>query len=79
MKVQYMNPRAEIFRVNGLTGQGTQQLAKRLVKQTGSTEVTGGKLRFPMPMALCSYCLGETRIGREYQIGNVKKVKQETV
>lgn len=61
MKVQYMNPRAEIFRVNGLTGQGTQQLAKRLVKQTGSTEVTGGKLRFPMPMALCSYCLGETR------------------
>ena len=79
MKVQYMNPRAEIFRVNGLTGQGTQQLAKRLVKRTGSTEVTGGKLRFPMPMALCSYCLGETRIGREYQIGNVKKVKQETV
>ena len=76
MKVQYMNPKAEIYRINGLTGQGTQQLAKTLTKIEGETTVTGGKLRFPMPMALCSYCLGETRIGKEYQIGNVKKMKQ---
>jgi hypothetical protein len=25
-----------------------------------------------MPAALCSYCLGETRIGQDCQIGNVK-------
>jgi len=28
-----------------------------------------------MPSALCSYCLGETRIGEEYQMGNVRKIK----
>lgn len=33
------------------------------------------KLRYPMPTALCSYCLGETRVGEDYQLGNVKKIK----
>ena len=33
--------------------------------------------RFPMPAALCSYCLGETRIGKQYQLGNVRKIKWE--
>ena len=27
-----------------------------------------------MPSALCSYCLGETRIGEEHQMGNVRKI-----
>ena len=31
-----------------------------------------------MPAALCSYCLGETRIGGDYQMGNVRKMKWET-
>ena len=37
----------------------------------------GMKLRFPMPAALCSYCLGETRIGKQYQLGNVRKMNWE--
>lgn len=79
MKVQYMNPKAEIYRINGLTGQGAGQLADHLCSFGGETSITGGRLRFPMPMALCSYCLGETRIGSEYQIGNVKKMHQADV
>jgi len=31
-------------------------------------------LRFSMPSALCSYCLGETRIGEEHQMGNIRKM-----
>jgi hypothetical protein len=27
-----------------------------------------------MPSALCSYCLGETRIGEEHQTGNIRKM-----
>jgi hypothetical protein len=27
-----------------------------------------------MPAALCSYCLGETRIGASFQMGNVRKM-----
>ena len=30
-----------------------------------------------MPSALCSYCLGETRIGEQYQMGNVRKMDLE--
>jgi hypothetical protein len=28
-----------------------------------------------MPSAMCSYCLGETRIGEEHQLGNVRKIE----
>ena len=37
----------------------------------------GKRLRFSMPAALCSYCLGETRIGESYQMGNVRKMELE--
>jgi urease accessory protein ureG len=30
-----------------------------------------------MPSAMCSYCLGETRIGESYQLGNTKKMLWE--
>lgn len=43
----------------------------------GVVGVTGNRLRFPMPSALCSYCLGETRIGQRYQLGNVRKMNLE--
>ena len=42
-------------------------------------DLEGKKLRFTMPSALCSYCLGETIIGEDYQTGNTKKINfQET-
>ena len=60
--------------VNGITGQGSYELSS-LWREVGDTEtVEGKKLRFSMPAALCSYCLGETRIGSEYQMGNVRKI-----
>ncbi len=75
-RVNSVNPKATIMHVNGLTGQGAYELGTLLhdpAKQVDS--VTGHSLRFPMPSALCSYCLGETRIGEQYQMGNVRKIK----
>lgn len=74
MNVQYVNPNAEIFHVNGLTGQGSAELIEALDYYPADSVVTENKLRFPMPMALCSYCLGETKIGSQYQLGNLRKV-----
>ncbi len=75
-KVAFVNPKAKILHVNGLTGQGAEELAKLiLANELKIDNLEGYKLRFPMPAALCSYCLGETRIGKEYQLGNVRKVK----
>ena len=77
MKVRLVNPRAEVLHVNGLNGQGAQILARMLTERSHEAALKDQKLRFPMPMALCSYCLGETKIGEEYQIGNVRKADWE--
>jgi Ni2+-binding GTPase involved in maturation of urease and hydrogenase len=75
-RVNSVNPQAVIISVNGLTGQGAYELSTLLYEDEKNIEtVKGMELKFPMPSALCSYCLGETRIGEEYQMGNVRKMK----
>ena len=75
-RVHTVNPRAVIMQVNGLTGQGAFELSTLLLNEENPiTTVQGLELRFPMPAALCSYCLGETRIGENFQMGNILKMK----
>lgn len=74
-RVSSVNPRAIVMHVNGLTGQGAYELGTLVYDESKRVDsVQGVQLRFPMPAALCSYCLGETRIGENYQLGNVKKM-----
>ena len=74
-KVNSVNPNAIIIHVNGLTGQGAFEFSTLLYDEENHiTTVKGKELKFPMPSALCSYCLGETRIGEDYQMGNVRKM-----
>lgn len=74
-RVMQVNPKAKIIHVNGLNGQGAYELGTLLLEGNKNIKtVEGEKLRFPMPSAMCSYCLGETKIGREHQLGNVRKI-----
>lgn len=74
-RVSAVNPKAMVLQVNGLSGQGAYELSTLLYdEQQNLQTVQGMKLRFPMPSAMCSYCLGETRIGESYQLGNTKKM-----
>lgn len=73
-RVKQVNLKAKILNINGITGQGTLQLAKLFNRAADVDSVTGKNLRFTMPAALCSYCLGEREIGEDYQIGNVKRM-----
>jgi Ni2+-binding GTPase involved in maturation of urease and hydrogenase len=74
-RVNSVNPQAVIIFVNGLTGQGAFELSTLIYDEHLDIETVKGKeLKFSMPSALCSYCLGETRIGSEYQMGNVRKI-----
>ena len=74
-RVHSVNPAATILHVNGLTGQGSFELSTLLYDKDEDIKTLKGKtLRFSMPAALCSYCLGETRIGESYQMGNVRKI-----
>jgi len=77
-KVHSVNPKAITMHINGLTGQGAFELSTLLYDENEAIEsVKGKELRFSMPSALCSYCLGEKRIGSDYQMGNVRKIKLE--
>lgn len=74
-RVMSVNPRATIMHINGLNGQGAYEFGLLLCDDNENIDSLKGKnLRFPMPSALCSYCLGETRIGEEHQMGNVRKI-----
>lgn len=74
-RVKQANPRASIIFVNGITGQGAYDLSVRLKQADEFDSLENERLRFSMPSALCSYCVGETRIGEEYQTGNIRKMK----
>jgi len=74
-KVRQANPRAKILHVNGITGQGAHGLASLFSGGPDTVSLNGGSLRFTMPSALCSYCLGETKIGADFQMGNIKRIK----
>lgn len=74
-KVSSVNPKAMVMHINGLTGQGAYEFSTLIYSEEERLEtLKGKKLRFSMPSALCSYCLGETRIGEQHQMGNVKKI-----
>lgn len=75
--VKGVNPKAKILHINGITGQGAAELGKIFLVANDYESLDEKKLRFTMPAALCSYCLGETMIGRDYHMGNVKNIKLE--
>ena len=68
-KVRQVNPRARVISMNGITGQGAFYLARVFSEAPNVAELLGATLRFTMPGALCSYCLGERKIGPDRQIG----------
>lgn len=71
-RIKQVNPKAAVLPVNGLTGQGVLLLRRHLESATEFETLEKARLRFSMPAALCSYCLGETRIGKDSQVGNIK-------
>jgi len=73
-RVRQANTKAKIMFINGINGQGTFELSRLVLEATDTITLQEERLRFSMPAALCSYCLGETKIGSEYQVGNLKKI-----
>jgi Ni2+-binding GTPase involved in maturation of urease and hydrogenase len=74
-RVRQANAKAKIMFINGINGQGTFELSRLVLDAQETITLNEEKLRFSMPAALCSYCLGETKIGLEYQVGNLKKIE----
>jgi len=73
--VRLANPGAAALFCNGITGQGAADLVDYIRKAKPTPLLEGSRLRFPMPAAVCPYCVGETAIGETHQRGNVKKMR----
>ncbi|MDD4197749.1 MAG: GTP-binding protein [Syntrophorhabdaceae bacterium] len=73
-RTKQVNPRGVIIHVNGLTGQGSAELASLFFKAKDVAGVNETKLRSSMPAAVCSYRVGQTTISDHFQMGNIKRM-----
>ncbi|MFR6375349.1 MAG: hypothetical protein ACLUN5_02130 [Oscillospiraceae bacterium] len=52
-------------------------MAQWIMDRPGTEDYEGDILRHSMPSGVCSYCVGEQRIGSAYQQGVVGKIDFE--
>jgi Ni2+-binding GTPase involved in maturation of urease and hydrogenase len=72
--VMQANPNATVLHVNGITGQGCAELSEMIDREDLSAREL--KLRFSMPAAICSYCLGERNIREEYSLSTIRTLER---
>lgn len=72
-RILEVNPTCKLVEANGLTGQGSAELANQIANCNSiiSREET---LRHNAPFAVCTLCAGEKRVGREFQRGLLRKM-----
>jgi Ni2+-binding GTPase involved in maturation of urease and hydrogenase len=73
--VRQLNATCQIIEVNGVTGTGIDYLSEMINSLNCADNVDGDMLRHEMPSSICSYCVGERRIGNQYQQGIVRKME----
>ena len=76
-QIRALNPSAALFPVDGLAGYGTDLLAQWLLARPECGSFEGDTLRHTMPSGVCSYCVGEQRVGSAFQQGVVGKISFE--
>jgi Ni2+-binding GTPase involved in maturation of urease and hydrogenase len=62
-KVKQRNPNANVFFVNGRTGEGTYKLSKAIFDLMSQKKGEGFAMRTPLPQLYCSYCLLRDEVG----------------
>jgi len=66
------NPNCRIIESNGLTGQGSAELAEA-INETGDAPA-GMTLRHNAPLAICTLCTGEMRVDKKYHLGVLRHI-----
>lgn len=68
------NPDARYFFSEGSSCYGLDLLASWIQTLSPTKSYENDELRHPMPSAVCSYCVGERRVGSAFQLGIVNKL-----
>lgn len=75
--LKHLNPHASLFPVDGLEGYGIDMLSSWILRQAICSSFEEDRLRHTMPSGVCSYCVGERRVGSAFQQGVVGKIEFE--
>ncbi|NLI53809.1 MAG: hypothetical protein GX417_05715 [Clostridiales bacterium] len=72
-KILEVNPKCAIIEANGLSGQGCAACSEAMMK---ARDLSNGedKLRHSAPLAICTLCVGETRIKKEFHRGVLRRI-----
>lgn len=76
-RVHEVNPRCHIIEANGLSGQGSSELAEIINEMPEVREELS--LRHNAPLAICTLCTGETRLAKEHHLGVLRHMDGFTV
>ncbi len=71
-KILEVNPKAKIIEANGLSGQGCMELADEMLKAKKVSEEE--ELRHSAPLAVCTLCVGETRVNKKHHRGILRRI-----
>ncbi|CDM70351.1 putative protein [Clostridium bornimense] len=72
--IRKLNPNSKIFYVDGLVGFGVELVSQYILSSNPINKKEDHLLRHSMPSGICSYCIGECRIGDDFQQGIISKI-----
>ncbi len=73
-RVLEINPDCIIIEGNGLSGKGCSEFAKEITK-SDEINLSGETLRHSAPAAICTLCVGESKISRLYHRGLLRNME----
>jgi Ni2+-binding GTPase involved in maturation of urease and hydrogenase len=72
-RILEVNPNCKVIEANGLSGQGCIELAEEIVKSP-EVSLEEEKLRHSAPLAVCTLCVGETKVNKKYHRGILRRI-----
>ncbi|MDI6645041.1 MAG: GTP-binding protein [Methanobacteriaceae archaeon] len=72
-RVYEVNPNCKIIEANGLSGQGCMELAEEMTKSK-EVSLDNEELRHSAPLAVCTLCVGETKVNKKYHRGILRRI-----
>jgi len=72
-RILEVNPKCKVIEANGLSGQGCIELAEEIVKSP-EVSLEEEKLRHSAPLAVCTLCVGETKVNKKHHRGILRRI-----
>jgi|SRR5664280_1692326 Ni2+-binding GTPase involved in maturation of urease and hydrogenase len=72
-RILEVNPHCKVIEANGLSGQGCIELAEEIVKSP-EVSLEEEKLRHSAPLAVCTLCVGETKVNKKHHRGILRRI-----